>query len=204
MNLQPLEEHEKLDRPIMDRSSIIRYGALKLAVLIIFFTVNASFAREPIRSFDCMVDRVVDGDTLHCAVKASGGTYVKLRLYGIDAPETSHGSKPGQPFGEQAAKALELKAPLKSVIRVDVLAIDRYKRLISLVYRDSRNINLEMVSDGWAWAYRKYLDRPHASEFIDAEEHAQKMRLGLWQQNIPQPPWEFRKTTRASYGSEMN
>lgn len=164
--------------------------------IFLLLSVQHSPAKEPIRSFDCMVDRVVDGDTLHCAVKDSGGTYVKLRLYGIDAPETSHGSKPGQPFGEQAAKALELKAPLKSVIRVDVLAVDRYKRLVSLIYRDSRNLNLEMISDGWAWAYRKYLDRRYANEFIKAEEYAKKMHSGLWQQNIPQPPWEFRTSQR--------
>jgi hypothetical protein len=42
------------------------------------------FAKEPIRSFECIVDRVLDGDTVSCAVKQSGGTYVKIRLYGVD------------------------------------------------------------------------------------------------------------------------
>jgi micrococcal nuclease len=56
-----------------------------------------------------------------------------------------------------------------------------------------RNVNREMVADGWAWAYRQYLDRPHASEYIDAEEQARKEKKGLWQQTNPQPPWEFRK-----------
>jgi hypothetical protein len=37
------------------------------------------------------------------------------------------------------------------------------------------------------------LDRPHASQYIQAEEQARKERKGLWQQNNPQPPWEFRK-----------
>ena len=58
---------------------------------------------------------------------------------------------------------------------------------------NNRNINREMVSEGWAWAYRQYLDRPHASEYIEAEEKARGKRLGLWAQTNPQPPWEFRK-----------
>ncbi len=50
-----------------------------------------------------------------------------------------------------------------------------------------------MIETGYAWAYRKYLKRPYASEYIDAENQARKNRLGLWQQYNPVPPWEFRK-----------
>jgi endonuclease YncB( thermonuclease family) len=67
---------------------------------------------------------------------------------------------------------------------------------VYLVWLDSRNINQEMVAEGWAWAYRQYLDTPYASEFIGSEEQARAKRLGLWQQNNPQPPWEFRKSLR--------
>lgn len=41
--------------------------------------------------------------------------------------------------------------------------------------------------------YRQYLDRAHASEYITAEEQARKAGKGLWKQNNPQPPWEFRR-----------
>jgi endonuclease YncB( thermonuclease family) len=60
-----------------------------------------------------------------------------------------------------------------------------------------------MVAEGWAWAYRQYLDRPHASEYIRAEEHARRDRRGIWQQNgAIQPPWDFRKTLRRKGGDE--
>jgi hypothetical protein len=73
---------------------------------------------------------------------------------------------------------------------------DRYGRTVCIVWLGKRNINLEMIVDGWAWAYIQYLDRPHASEYIQAEEQARAKRLGLWQQDNTQPPWEFRKLLR--------
>ena len=52
-------------------------------------------------------------------------------------------------------------------------------RTVSIVWLGNRNINLEIVADGWAWAYKQYLDRPHASEYIQAEEQARAKKLGL-------------------------
>ena len=88
---------------------------------------------------------------------------------------------------------MKTKLPYQAVVHIDVVAIDQYKRLVGLITLNNRNINREMVSEGWAWAYRQYLDRPHASEYIEAEEKARGKRLGLWAQTNPQPPWEFRK-----------
>ena len=155
-----------------------------------------AFARESLRVLEGAVLRVSDGDTINID---SGGTKVKIRFYGIDTPETEkinrrtgQVSKPGQPYGDEACHALESKIANQRV-RVEVMDRDRYGRLVSVVWLDNRNINKEMVADGWAWAYRQYLDRPHASEYIDAEERARARRLGLWRQSNPQPPWEFRK-----------
>jgi len=57
--------------------------------------------------------------------------------------------------------------------------IDRYKRAVSVILLDGRNINKEMVADGWAWAYRQYLDRAYTSEYIQAEKQARGKKLGL-------------------------
>ena len=176
------------------------------AALILILAAATAFA-EPIRSFDCMVEAITDGDTVRCAVKNSGGAIAKLRLYGIDAPEIEHSSKktgkiskPGQPYGAEAAAALTNKIPVQTIVHVDVQAIDRYKRMVGLIKLGNRDINKEMVADGYAWAYRQYLDRPHASEYIKAEEQARSKRLGLWQQSNPQPPWEFRKLQKKGKG----
>ncbi len=45
--------------------------------------------------------------------------------------------------------------------------IDRYKRPVGIVSLNNRNINLEIIKEGYAWAYREYLRGPYASEFID-------------------------------------
>lgn len=171
-----------------------------LSLICIILFVPPAFAKAPIRSIEGTVSKISDGDTLH--VTDTLGTKVKVRMYGIDAPETEKSnkrtgnvSKEGQPYGEEAFRALQGKLQRQRV-RLDVMAVDRYGRTVSIVWAGSRNINLEMVVDGWAWAYRDYLDRPHASEYINAESQAKARGLGLWRQSNPQPPWEFRKLQR--------
>jgi endonuclease YncB( thermonuclease family) len=159
-----------------------------------------SLANEPIRTIEGVVSKVSDGDTIH--VKDDLGSKLKIRMYGIDAPETEkvnrktgHVSKAGQPFGGESQKVLDEKIYRKRV-KVEIMDIDQYKRMVSVIWLDGKNINREMVAEGYAWAYRQYLDRPHASEYIEAEEHARAKMLGLWQQSNPPPPWEFRKSQK--------
>jgi endonuclease YncB( thermonuclease family) len=171
-----------------------------LLLLILLLTLPAvSLAKNPIRTFEGQVTKVSDGNTIQVN---SNGTKLKIRLYGIDAPETEKSNKktgriikPGQPYGDKAWKALEGKVARKGV-KVEVMAIDQYRRLVSLVWLGNRSINREMVAEGYAWAYRQYLDTPYASEFIGLEETARASRLGLWHQNTPEPPWEFRRKLR--------
>jgi endonuclease YncB( thermonuclease family) len=75
--------------------------------------------------------------------------------------------------------------------------IDKYRRLVCIVYLNGRVINQEMIAEGLAWAYRKYLSAPHSSEYIRLEDQARSTHMGLWQQNNPQPPWEFRKMIKS-------
>lgn len=170
------------------------------SILLALISISTAFAKEPIRTIEGTVSKVSDGDTIH--VTDPMGTKVKVRLYGIDAPETEKGnkktgriSKPGQPYGEEAYQALNSKVFRKS-IKLDIMAVDQYKRSVGIVYLNGKNINQEMVAEGFAWAYRQYLDRPHASEYIELEGQARAKRLGLWQQSNPQPPWEFRKSLK--------
>lgn len=167
----------------------------------ILFSLPA-WAKEPLRIIAGVVVKVVDGDTI---TVDSGGTKVKVRLYGIDTPETEKidrktgvVTKPGQPYGEEALRALTDKVSKQSV-RLEVMAIDKYRRTVSLVWLGDREINREMVAEGWAWAYRKYLDPPDAY-FLDDEDKARSEKRGIWQEANPEPPWEFRKRTRTSGG----
>jgi len=176
--------------------------AFVTTLLFCLISITTVFAKEPIRTIEGTVTKISDGDTI--LVTDTLGTKVKVRLYGIDCPETEKGnkrtgkaSKQGQPYGEEAFRALQGKLQRQRV-RLDVMDVDRYGRTVSIVWLGNRNIELEMVAEGWAWAYRQYLDRPYASEYINAEEQARAKKLGLWQQDNPQPPWEFRKLQKKS------
>jgi len=127
-----------------------------------------------IRTVEGTITRVSDGDTIQVITRE--GTKLRIRLYGCDAPETEkinrrtgQISKPGQPYGEEALQALQAKVYRKKV-RVDIIDIDRYRRMVSMIWLANRNVNLEMVREGYAEAYREYLKEPYSSKFIDAEQ----------------------------------
>ena len=137
------------------------------------------------------VMKVSDGDTVVIR-PGDGGLFYKCRLYGIDAPEIPHEFGPGQPYGEESAKALK-KLILGQDVLIEIRDRDKYGREVCVIRKDGTDMNLEMIRKGMAWAYRKYLKPPYASEYIEAEKDAKDKGLGLWQQSNPEPPWEFRK-----------
>jgi endonuclease YncB( thermonuclease family) len=161
-----------------------------LSLIFIFLLLFPSIAFSQI-TLSGKVIQVKDGDTV-VITPADGGQFFTCRLYGIDTPEIQHGKKPGQPYGEDATKELK-RLILGHTVDVILTGAKTYNREVCIIKKDSININLEMVKLGYAWAYRQYLKRPYASEYINAENEARNKRLGLWQQNNPQPPWEFRK-----------
>ena len=130
------------------------------------------------------VVKVADGDTLTIVV--DGTDRRKIRLYGIDTPELD------QPWGREAENALQEKAMDKNVL-ARVSGIDRYKRVIADIFIGKRNINHEMVVEGHAWAYRRYLK---SKTLVKLEQVAKSRQEGLWAAPNPIPPWEWRKGAR--------
>lgn len=138
--------------------------------------------------------KVKDGDTVVVSPVA-GGQFFTCRLYGIDSPETPKRGMPGQPYGEEAGGELK-KLILWQTVEVTTTGDKTYNREVCIIKKDGVDINLEMVKRGYAWAYRRHLKRPYASDYIDAERDAREKRLGLWKDTNPTPPWEFRKLHR--------
>jgi len=128
------------------------------------------------------VDRVYDGDTL---VLMGGSRARIIRLDGIDAPERD------QPYGPMATAALEYMVG-RSVYLVEVDE-DRYGRLVGQLYhsKDGYDINASMVCAGYAWWYERYA--PDSQALSNCQVEAQQAPKGLWGDENPMPPWEWRR-----------
>lgn len=127
------------------------------------------------------VVKVIDGDTFEMKV---GNEKFRVRLFGIDSPER------GQAFN---VKAREFTASLIADREVTVIIRnkDRYGRFVGDVYRDDGlYINSEIVKAGYAWHFTRYSNDPALGRL---EQEAQQARRGLWRDDHPVPPWEFRR-----------
>lgn len=127
------------------------------------------------------VVRVVDGDTL---VADTGGVEERVRLIGLDTPESVDASRPVMCFGPEASAALERLLPEGTPVLLvrDVEPRDRYGRLLAYVYRaaDGRFVNLAMVRDGFAEAYPYPPNEQHTVELRRAESAARDEARGAW------------------------
>jgi micrococcal nuclease len=147
------------------------------AVLVALLCAGGAWA-------ETLVGRVIgvlDGDTVEVLVKREA---VRVRMDGIDAPEKK------QAFGTKAKQALSGRVYGQSV-RVVVKGKDRYERVLGvLLLEGGENVNEWMVEQGWAWHYKKY---SRDGRLAELEEKAREGRVGLWADERPVAPWEFRK-----------
>jgi endonuclease YncB( thermonuclease family) len=160
----------------------------KLAILALLLALPGIPAKgETIPKGETMAGKVVgvvDGDTLTLLVEK---TQYKIRLWGIDAPESR------QPYGTQAKKALSEKVFGKEV-KVISNGADKYGRTLGIVRIDKREINTEMVKEGMAWHYKHFTE---SKTLAESEEEARKAKIGLWADEKPVAPWEWRNPKKA-------
>jgi Micrococcal nuclease (thermonuclease) homologs len=151
----------------------------KLALLVVLLCATITHASEVIVG---RVVKVSDGDTI--TVLTVEKQQVKVRLHGIDAPESK------QAFGEKSRLALaELVAGKDATVTVETK--DRYGRVVGRVVVGKTDANLAQVAAGMAWWYRAYAKKDTALR--DAESAAREARRGLWSDPNPVPPWDWRK-----------
>ena len=137
------------------------------------------------------VIRVADGDTITC--NGYGITF-KVRLIGIDAPETGSEMGQGQPYAEQARQYLQ-GLILKKRVTIEQVGLDDDNQVLGIVQLNDRNINLEMVREGYAEVYqgKQFFNiRP----YWEAEKEAKAKKLNIWSQKGYVSPREWRKRKR--------
>lgn len=127
---------------------------------------------------------ISDGDTL--TVLRSGREQVKIRLYGIDAPESD------QPHGQASRKHLSSLVFGKNV-DVLVVSTDRYGRTVARIHVKGRDVNAAQIQDGYAWLYRAYCKTRICTAWAVLESRARADRKGLWADDEPVAPWKWRK-----------
>lgn len=129
-----------------------------------------------------VVTHITDGDTLWVRPDA-GGAPRKIRIHGIDAPESC------QPHGPEARGALALLAHGRAV-QVEVLRVDDYGRPLARLRLGQDDVARTMVQQGHAWSYRfRHNDGPYAQQ----EQQARNARRGLFAAELPERPYAFRR-----------
>ena len=131
---------------------------------------------------------IVDGDTVYLKHNEYGK--IKVRLAEIDTPEKD------QPYGKEAALALS-KLISGKIVKLNKVTVDKYNRIVGIIYYKKTDINYYLVRNGFAWSYDRYNRR---KKIKDAENIARKEKIGLWskQGDPPIPPWEWRKMSKTN------
>jgi len=179
--------------------------SMKLKVLLFFLLTlltscskynYAKAEKAPSNTTPCTVVRVVDGDTFHCTL--SNGEEVKVRLIGVDTPESADNPKArrdsertGQSLeeiikmGRQAKEFTKRLLPKgeKVYLEFDVQKTDKYGRLLAYVWlSDGRMLNEVLIREGYAQVYTIPPNVKYQERFLEAQRYARENRKGLWGQ----------------------
>ena len=133
----------------------------------------------PIESDETILcTRVIDGDTIEISYF---GKKEKVRLIGVDTPETMHPQKPIEYFGKEASAFTKKMVEGKKIkLEFGQNRRDKYKRLLAYVFlKDGTFVNSEIIKQGYGHAYTKFPFR-YMNEFRQYEREARIRKRGLW------------------------
>lgn len=138
----------------------------------------------PMRMDRGRVVRVADGDTLF--VRRPDGETIRIRLYGIDAPEL------GQPFGPVARNFLDRWKYRR--VEWEPVRADRWSRIVAIVWGPEQgpSVNARLLEAGLAWVSSDFCGREICRRWKRIQEIAMEERRGLWAQESPEAPWHYR------------
>jgi len=137
------------------------------------------------------VVHVVDGDTLDVNIpdKVTGETHTRVRLWGVDTPETVKENTPVQHFGPEASKFTK-DACLHEPVRLQLVkgsdTRDEFGRLLAYVLlpvaavgQEPKCLNAELIAQGYGYADPRF-PHPRSAEFRDLQKKARESKVGLW------------------------
>lgn len=128
----------------------------------------------------CTVVKVADGDTLDC--KFGLTRTEKIRLIGVDTPETKHPKKPVQFYGKESARFTENVLSGRQIgVEYDVQKHDKYGRPLAYIYlEDGRMFNALLVQEGYAKVATFPPNVRYQKLFAELQREARESGKGLW------------------------
>jgi micrococcal nuclease len=145
---------------------------------------RATWPAVPADAIAAKVERVVDGDTFMAAI---AGRNERIRLIGVDTPETVDPDRPVQPYGKEASNFAKHMLNGRTVRLVgDVEARDRYGRLLAYVWLpDGTFWNALLAAEGYAQLITIPPDVTYAGLFRRLVDEARSANRGLWSGRTP-------------------
>ena len=159
--------------------TIALLGSAALLAWINFYAPSGDLAGNTISVTGKVVD-IIDGDSFK--IRTEEGLR-RVELHGLDAPE------PDQPWGAMSTYYLTDLIDGREV-QISQISENEYGDIIGIVMIDGLTVNRLMLSQGYAWATR---GSSRDKMFIGLESMAREGGLGLWRQNSPTSPWEWRE-----------
>ncbi|MDE0804695.1 MAG: thermonuclease family protein [Acidimicrobiales bacterium] len=160
--------------------------AATVAIVVVFTAWSGALDTEsgPSPSADAgqgVVVRVIDGDTVDVDLD---GQRERVRLIGVDTPESVAPERPVQCYGVEASDHTRSLLPVGTVVRLerDEVGRDQYDRLLAYVYRvdDDLLVNLDLIEGGFADAVTYGDNEALYDTFVAAESTARADGAGLW------------------------
>lgn len=163
------------------KTILFKYFILSLIFLIFSCESQNNSKINQIGEGYFLVSKVVDGDTFWVDNGTEKG--LKIRLIGVDAPESRKtGKKEIGYYGQEAKAYLTEMLTGQSVKLVsDVDSLDRYGRTLSYVYlADETFVNAELVKNGYAMIMTIPPNVKYADLFLKLQKQAREKSIGLW------------------------
>lgn len=142
---------------------------------------------------------VMDGDTArlelsmgagHPGIDGDGDGLIYIRFSGIDTPESKNRRWPAQPKSEEAKKFAE-DLLLDKTVTARLKGDKTYGRAVGEIFVEGVSANRELVRNGFAWWNSKYEE--FDLDYERLQDSARKKKLGIWADDDPIPPWEWRR-----------
>ncbi len=162
----------------------MKYALLFTLIIIMLLALFTCPEKSMIATDHYRVVRVVDGDTFIASID---GEDVRVRLIGVDTPESVHPNKDVEYFGVEASDFL------KNMLKDERVFFkydqnnsatnhkDRYNRMLAYAYRasDSLFVNAEIIRQGYGHAYTNF-PFTFLEDFLKLERDARMQQRGLW------------------------